>query len=74
MQIALDGVEDVPLMELASRKGYKDFVASLAKCIERDDDLSAWAKAEWKCVKENGVKLFSPDKGGRYEVFNDRPI
>ena len=34
--ISVDGIKDLQLMELASRKGSQDFVAGLAKCIERD--------------------------------------
>jgi exonuclease 3'-5' domain-containing protein 1 len=30
--------------------------------------------SEWKAVKEAGVKLFAPEKGGSYEVFEKRPL
>ena len=73
-QISIDGVQDLQLMELATRKGSKDFVAGLAKCIEIESPISAPAKAEWQRAKEVGRQLFDPKKGGRYEIFNERPM
>ncbi|KAJ7677998.1 ribonuclease H-like domain-containing protein [Mycena polygramma] len=29
---------------------------------------------EWARVKEVGLRLFAPERGGRYEVFEDRPL
>lgn len=72
-QISVDGIEDLQLMELATRKGSKDFVAGLAKCIERDSLVSVGAKVEWQRTKENARRLYNPKEGGRYEVFNERP-
>ncbi|CBX94102.1 predicted protein [Plenodomus lingam JN3] len=31
-------------------------------------------KSAWNAAKEGGMKLFLPEKGGSYEVFNDRPL
>lgn len=73
-QISVDCIEDLQLMELATRQGSKRLVAGLAKCIERDSDFSNAVRAEWKRMKDNGIRLFAPDKGGRYEVFNERPL
>ncbi|KAJ5899122.1 hypothetical protein N7495_003866 [Penicillium taxi] len=61
-------------MELGTRKGPKDFLASLNKCVERDSKISLTEKEEWKNIKENGRRLFEPTLGGQYEVFNERPI
>jgi len=73
--ISVNGIHDLQLMELATREGSKDFVAGLAKCIENDIPTSAAAvKEEWQRTKEGATLLFDPKKGGRYEVFNDRPI
>jgi exonuclease 3'-5' domain-containing protein 1 len=33
-QISVDGIKDLQLMELATRRGSKDFVAGLATCVE----------------------------------------
>jgi len=73
-QISVNGIQDLQLMELATRKGSKDVVAGLAKCVENDSTISAVAKEEWQRTKEGTRHLFDPKKGGRYEIFNDRPI
>jgi len=73
-QISVNGIQDLQLMELATRKGSKDIVAGLAKCIENESPISAAAKEEWRRTKEGASQLFEPKKGGRYEIFNDRPI
>jgi exonuclease 3'-5' domain-containing protein 1 len=45
-QISVDGIKDLQLMELASRKGSQNLVARLAKCIEKESPVSTAAKAE----------------------------
>jgi exonuclease 3'-5' domain-containing protein 1 len=72
--ISVDGIKDVQLMELATRKGSKNFVAGLAKCIEKDSRVSTAAKVEWQRTKEGARRLYAPEKGGHYEIFNERPI
>jgi exonuclease 3'-5' domain-containing protein 1 len=75
--IALQGVQDVQLMENAARPGDisgKKFINSLAKCIEMDARITPPEKRIWKIVKDKGGRLFDPDKRGSYEVFNTRPI
>lgn len=73
-QIRLAGVEDIQLMELATRTFPKMYVCGLQRCIEHDARMTVAEKAAWIAAKEKGMKLFLPDKGGRYEVFNDRPL
>jgi len=73
-QISVNGIQDLQLMELATRKGSKDFVAGLAKCIQVESPISAAAKAEWQRTKEVATRLYDPKKGGRYEIFNERPM
>lgn len=73
-EISVDGIKDLQVMELATRKGSKDFVAGLAKCIEIDSPVSIAAKAEWQRTKEGASRLYDPKKGGRYEIFNERPM
>ncbi|KAK7943760.1 uncharacterized protein PG986_012873 [Apiospora aurea] len=73
--IRLRGVADLQLMELAARSyGSRRFVNGLAKCIERDLGLSPAEKRAWAEGKERGLALFHPDRGGDYEVFNQRPL
>lgn len=62
-------------MELASRRGPKDFVAGLAKCIDRDGVVSAETKLDWQQRKKHVTQLLLNSKGGgRLELFNDRPM
>ncbi|KAL5396314.1 hypothetical protein PMIN06_012589 [Paraphaeosphaeria minitans] len=73
-KINLLGVDDLQLMELATRTFPKRNVNGLQKCIERDAPMTLKEKSAWTTAKEQGLKLFAPEKGGRYEVFNERPL
>ncbi len=73
--VRLRGVEDVQLMENATRPaGQRRFVNGLERCIDNHAPISFQMKREWKATKEKGLKLFHPSKGGSYDVFNARPI
>ena len=74
--ICLAGIEDVQLQEVASRPSYqpKKFLRGLAKCIANDIHLPRKEKAEWTEVKNSGVHLFAPERGGSYAVFDQRPL
>jgi len=76
--VALQGVEDVQLMESATRgtTGSRKFLSSLAKCVEKNVLLSLRGSdlASWKLAKEKGERMFKAEHGGSYEVFNQRPI
>lgn len=72
--IRVGGIEDVQLMELASRSFPKRFINGLAKCIERDSTLPYAERREWKAIKEKGHKLFDPNLGGGYAIFDERPL
>jgi exonuclease 3'-5' domain-containing protein 1 len=73
--VALQGVEDVQLMESATRTttSSRKYLNGLAKCIEQGvlygSDLTSW-----KLAKEKGGRLFKPEYGGSYKVFEQRPI
>ncbi len=73
-QIELAGVEDIQLLEIACRPYNKKFVNGLAKCIEKDAVITPFEKLEWKVIKDEGRRLFDPNQGGSYEVFNVRPM
>jgi exonuclease 3'-5' domain-containing protein 1 len=73
-QIKLAGIHDLQLMELATRSFSRRCVNGLSKCIERDAPLSVRERLDWVRIKEAGVRLFAPEKGGAYEVFNERPL
>jgi exonuclease 3'-5' domain-containing protein 1 len=76
--IALQGVEDVQLMESATRKttASRKFLNSLKNCAE-DIGPSTFGRnqlAGWKLAKTKGEQLFKAELGGSYDVFNLRPI
>ncbi len=73
-KISLAGIQDLQLMELATRTFPRRCVNGLAKCIERDGRLPPQELAAWKIVKDAGIKLFDPKHGGSYSVFAKRPL
>ncbi|KXH25373.1 3'-5' exonuclease [Colletotrichum salicis] len=73
-QIKLSGIQDLQLMELATRTFSRKVVNGLSRCIERDALLSYEERLAWKMVKDKGVRLFAPEHGGSYQVFNERPL
>ena len=72
--ICLSGVQDIQVMEFATRRSKGRFVNGLAKCIDYDLVMTAAEKYTWLSVKEKGKKLFAPECGGSYELFNVRPM
>lgn len=73
-KINLAGVEDIQLMELATRNYSRKYVKGLAKCVEVDLPLTIAERKVWKDAKEQGLGLFAPERGGSYEVFRMRPL
>ncbi|KAI0011890.1 ribonuclease H-like domain-containing protein [Xylariaceae sp. FL0662B] len=73
-EVSLDGIHDLQLMELATRRSRKSLVSGLSRCIERDASLTIHERIAWNTTKETGIKLFAPERGGSYEVFNERPL
>jgi exonuclease 3'-5' domain-containing protein 1 len=72
-QVSLAGVYDIQLLELATRacgSGRSRYLNGLKRSIE--DYLPQ--PREWKQVKEAGLALFTPERGGRFEVFDERPL
>ncbi|KAF9251021.1 hypothetical protein DTO027I6_1648 [Penicillium roqueforti] len=72
--VKLAGVIDLQLMELATSLFPRRYVSGLAKCIERDALLTTHESQLWKASKEKGLKLFAPEHGGSYDVFDVRPL
>ncbi|PNS14386.1 hypothetical protein CAC42_6899 [Sphaceloma murrayae] len=72
--IRLNGIEDIQLMELASRTSAKRNVNGLARCIQQDAEMGYEEKKRWHAVKENGKAMFDPARGGGYAVFDQRPL
>ncbi|KAI1322363.1 ribonuclease H-like protein [Xylariaceae sp. FL0255] len=73
-KIELKGIKDLQLMEFATRSYNKRFITGLKKCIARDMPMTITEKLAWSRAKDEGSKLFAPEKGGSYEVFNNRPL
>jgi exonuclease 3'-5' domain-containing protein 1 len=73
--VALQGVQDIQLMESAMRKttSSRKYLNGLSKCI-KEGVLYGSELASWKLAKEKGGRLFKPEEGGSYEVFEQRPI
>ncbi|XHG05350.1 hypothetical protein AWENTII_008578 [Aspergillus wentii] len=72
--VNLGGVQDLQLMELATRRFSRRYVSGLAKCIERDAIMPFAKRQLWKAAKEKGLDLYAPQRGGSFEVFNARPL
>lgn len=73
-QVKLSGVQDLQLMELATRSGSQEFLMSLADCILEHADLEEQQELEWIISNYAGNEQFDPQMGGSYEVFNERPL
>ena len=73
-QISLQGIQDIQLLENATRSYSRDRVMGLAMCIERDAQLTRKASTAWKVIKERGRLHFDPKFGGSYQVFSSRPM
>ncbi|KAL8675611.1 MAG: hypothetical protein Q9168_000123 [Polycauliona sp. 1 TL-2023] len=74
--IKLAGIQDLQLMELATRSPElpRKYVNGLVRCIEKDAALPPNEIQRCKTVKDKGIMLFAPERGGSYDVFNARPL
>jgi exonuclease 3'-5' domain-containing protein 1 len=72
--VHLAGIHDLQLMELATRPFSRKRLMGLNHCILNDLQLHAAKKRDVKLLKEAGLILFAPERGGTYEVFNQRPL
>ncbi|PWY96532.1 ribonuclease H-like protein [Aspergillus sclerotioniger CBS 115572] len=72
--VTLAGVQDLQLMELAAHDHRRPIVNGLKRCLEKDIRMSFAERRTCQEVKERGRRLFAPEIGGSYEVFNIRPL
>ena len=72
--VRMDGIRDLQLMELGSRKGNKRCIKGLAACIKSDIGLTEKQEKEWLACKDAGQRLYVPNLGGAYEVWDERPL
>ncbi|PPR07332.1 hypothetical protein CVT26_013648 [Gymnopilus dilepis] len=71
--IDVGNVYDLQLLEVAVRRASKHkvkYLSGLGKAIE----ASLCPPAHWKDIKQKGLELFQPERGGSYEVFEKRPL
>ena len=65
-------------MESATRETTKSgrLLSSLKACVEKNVITSTDQREQrsWKLAKENGERLYKPEHGDSYEIFNQRPI
>lgn len=73
-QVSLAGIEDLQLMEVATRNGSKRLLNGLTNCISNDAGLEPSQSFAWRLCKSVGIDMFAPEKGGSFEVFNERPL
>jgi exonuclease 3'-5' domain-containing protein 1 len=71
-KVRVAGVEDIQLMEVASRTYSKHPVNGLAECISGDAPISFSEKRDWRATKDEGHHLFYPAQGGSFAVFDKR--
>ncbi|KAJ7472401.1 ribonuclease H-like domain-containing protein [Mycena galericulata] len=78
--VTLANVYDLQLLEVAVRSSkpgrpprfVQGLIASLQEYVA--PLKSAAVVRNWAVVKEAGLQLFAPERGGRYEVFQARPL
>ena len=72
--VSLRGAVDIQILEFVSRQVWHRYLTGLGKCIAQEKNLLPSVTKEHIKIKENGLKLFAPEKGGSYEVFLERPL
>jgi len=75
--IALQGVEDVQLMESATRKDAysRKHLSGMAKYMEKNITVGNFERyIAWLDTKTAGEKLFKAEHGGSHDIFNQRPL
>lgn len=73
-QISLNGAIDLQLLEYASCPRKGKVIKGLANCVAEDADLSWPSTHRWQATKNARQSLFASEKGGRYELFLERPL
>ncbi|KAK5219710.1 hypothetical protein LTR47_011485 [Exophiala xenobiotica] len=72
--VNLSCVVDLQMLEYVTRPGHGKFLNGLVKCVSQLTEIGMAELAEWKTVKDQGQKLIAPERGGRYEVLQERPL
>lgn len=76
--ISLSCIHDIQLMELATTtRASREHLLGLGKAIDYNAsrlNITPEQRQVCSAIKEAGVKLFAPERGGRYAVFEERPL
>ncbi|KAK2739093.1 hypothetical protein FQN57_006659 [Myotisia sp. PD_48] len=72
--ISVEGFHDVQVMELATRKGSKAIRHELDECVAKDSPTLIAEDLGWRLVNAAATKLLDPERGGRTEILDERPI
>lgn len=75
--ISPNGIFDLQLAEVAERRnrGFNvNYVQGLHKCLTQSPQLSNDQKTFAQRINELGKRLFEPQYGGNYEIFQHRPL
>lgn len=61
-------------MELRTQSFGMRFINGLEKYINRDMPITPKERVEWLHTKEKCVRIFTPERGGSYQIFNKRSL
>ena len=67
-------VVDIQVLEYATRSPRGRFTNGLSRCVSNESRLLPLFSLEWTRRKEGGLRLFAPERGGKYEIFLQRPL
>jgi exonuclease 3'-5' domain-containing protein 1 len=70
--VTLAGALDLQVLYVTVRAKAASYLPGMKKVLE--DTLSRSEKMRLDGLKNQGKDLFAPEKGGRYEVWKDRPL
>lgn len=73
--VVMDNAYDLQVLHALKFSSSNDrFVKRFSKCLEESRVLGEKDQREAKAVKEQGRRLFSPEHGGSYDVWEARPL
>lgn len=75
--IHLRGTMDLQLLENFKRHHFHEdarLVHGLARCVREDSRMKPEEKRAWEDAKEKGRRMFAPERGGQYAIFDERPL
>ncbi|KAG6024250.1 hypothetical protein E4U19_003872 [Claviceps sp. Clav32 group G5] len=73
-QVSLQGIQDLQLMELASRGKDRKHVRGLNICLEKDGSMCRADRVKWDELQRKTTRLIESREGCRCGVFYERPL